>query len=595
MGRRTQSSSVNRSKRSALASLTGMLLMLAGSSAGQTPSPNGVVPTLVNFAGALSDSNGKPLTGAQGVIFCLYHDQQGGSPLWMETQNVQADNRGRYSVVLGSATSRGLPAELFASGEARWLGVQAQGQAEQPRVMLLAVPYALKAGDAQTVGGLPPSAFVLATPAAGSTGSNSGSVEAAGSAGPNVGGSGTAGYLAAWADNKGDLGNSIISQSGLGSNAKIGINEKNPIFTLDLNGQELVRGLFEMATTNYANKNQGYTSNPINLESSAFNSSTNKYTLNHFQWQAEPTGNNTNMPGATLNLLYGTDPAAPTETGLSLNGKGLFTFATGQTFPGTGTVTSVGLSAPSSDFTVSGSPIKKSGTLGLNWTIAPTNTNIANAIVKRDNAGGFVAGTVTASVVNGLAPFGDGLYGESDGSATGDNGVEGVTYAGPGSGVVGLNQSSNGGIGVYANGGTGSGGIGVYGTGNIGVQGDGSSYGFVTNSNVQQSRTAGGWVKALVNLQGVNAPYTITACFNSTLAGAAATTPPCGFNLTENSPGNFDIDFGFVVGDRFTAVTLLYSDQLCTMYTAVSGTFGNFLCSTGPGDSTPFQAHIVIF
>jgi len=31
--------------------------------------------------------------------------------------------------------------------------------------MLFSVPYALKAGDAATVGGLPPSAFVLAAPA----------------------------------------------------------------------------------------------------------------------------------------------------------------------------------------------------------------------------------------------------------------------------------------------------------------------------------------------------------------------------------------------------------------------------------------------
>jgi hypothetical protein len=36
-------------------------------------------------------------------------------------------------------------------------------------VMLLSVPYALKAADAATVGGLPPSAFVLATPAANSS------------------------------------------------------------------------------------------------------------------------------------------------------------------------------------------------------------------------------------------------------------------------------------------------------------------------------------------------------------------------------------------------------------------------------------------
>jgi hypothetical protein len=54
--------------------------------------------------------------------------------------------------------------ELFASGEPRWLGAQVQlpGEVEQPRVLLVSVPYALKALDSETLGGLPPSAFVLA-------------------------------------------------------------------------------------------------------------------------------------------------------------------------------------------------------------------------------------------------------------------------------------------------------------------------------------------------------------------------------------------------------------------------------------------------
>jgi hypothetical protein len=37
-------------------------------------------------------------------------------------------------------------------GEARWLGVETQGQAEPPQVLLRRVPHALKAGDAQTGG-----------------------------------------------------------------------------------------------------------------------------------------------------------------------------------------------------------------------------------------------------------------------------------------------------------------------------------------------------------------------------------------------------------------------------------------------------------
>jgi hypothetical protein len=53
-------------------------------------------------------------------------------------------------------------------GEARWLGVSPKGQIEQQRVMLLSAPFARPAGDAGTVGGLPPSAVVRATRVPGS-------------------------------------------------------------------------------------------------------------------------------------------------------------------------------------------------------------------------------------------------------------------------------------------------------------------------------------------------------------------------------------------------------------------------------------------
>src|SRR5208337_928883 len=110
-----------------------------------TTSSTAVVPPLVSFNGVLTDVNGKPLTSVAGVTFALYKDSQGGAPLWLETQNVYPDKAGHYTVLLGSTTSTGLPSDLFVAGEARWLGVQAQGQAEQPRVSLLSVPYALKA------------------------------------------------------------------------------------------------------------------------------------------------------------------------------------------------------------------------------------------------------------------------------------------------------------------------------------------------------------------------------------------------------------------------------------------------------------------
>src|SRR5579872_2250026 len=128
-----------------------------------------VVPRLVNFSARAVDAEGKPVSGIAAVTFTIYKAQYEEAPLWMETQNVQPDAKGNYSVQLGATRPEGLPLDLFTSGEARWLGVRVNGGEEQSRVLLLSVPYALKAADAQTLGGLPPSAFVLAAPMGAST------------------------------------------------------------------------------------------------------------------------------------------------------------------------------------------------------------------------------------------------------------------------------------------------------------------------------------------------------------------------------------------------------------------------------------------
>ena len=44
---------------------------------------------------------------------------------------MRPDENGYYSVLLGSETATGVPMELFASGEARWLGIQVERQPEQ--------------------------------------------------------------------------------------------------------------------------------------------------------------------------------------------------------------------------------------------------------------------------------------------------------------------------------------------------------------------------------------------------------------------------------------------------------------------------------
>jgi trimeric autotransporter adhesin len=195
---------------------------------------NAVVPPLVKFSGTLNDVSGKPISGVIGVTFALYKDEQGGAPLWLETQNVSADKSGHYTAMLGSTSSTGLPADIFVAGEARWLAVRPESQEEQARVLLLSVPYALKAGDAQTLGGLPASAFVQANPAAKSGAAipgASGSQTKTAVTEATITGTGKTSYIPLW-NNPTTLGASLFFQTG----GKVGLNTTTPSAMLSVNG-----------------------------------------------------------------------------------------------------------------------------------------------------------------------------------------------------------------------------------------------------------------------------------------------------------------------------------------------------------------------
>ena len=124
------------------------------------------VPRYVRFSSTLKNAAGAPRTGVLAVRFVLYEDSTQGTPLWQEVQNVQIDQAGHYEVMLGATGSDGIPMELFTTGEPRWLGVQVllPGTEEEPRVLMVSVPYALEAADAQTLGGFPAAAFARAAP-----------------------------------------------------------------------------------------------------------------------------------------------------------------------------------------------------------------------------------------------------------------------------------------------------------------------------------------------------------------------------------------------------------------------------------------------
>jgi trimeric autotransporter adhesin len=209
-------------------------------------SPSADVPKLVKFSGTAIDESGKPVSGVVGVTFSLYKDQLGGAPLWVETQNVQADANGHYTAMLGANTSDGVSLEIFSSAEAHWVGTQISGQREQPRVLLLSVPYALKAADAETLGGLPASAFVHAAPNAAGSVAGAKASPSAPSTAPAAGvtGKGTKNFIPIWTGAT-TLGNSVIYETG----GQVGVGTKAPGAEVDSVGTGVaVRGTSSGAT-----------------------------------------------------------------------------------------------------------------------------------------------------------------------------------------------------------------------------------------------------------------------------------------------------------------------------------------------------------
>jgi hypothetical protein len=413
--------------------------LTSAQTAAEAPS---ALPHLVRFASSVKDLSGNPLTGVVGITFALYSQPTGGAALWLETPNITADSNGRYVALLGSTKPEGLPTDLFTSEQARWVGVQVSGQAERPRVLLVSAPYALKSGDAETLGGLPPSAFVLAngsqaaaSAAKGATGPPAPGVQknTHPPASPNVTGVGVVDYIPMW-NTTSDIIDSILFQK----SSQIGVNTTTPAALLDVNGKGDIRDTLTLFPKS--------TDSTLAISGTAFKvDQTGKMTFiagQTFPGAGTITGITTASGsglsgGGTTGTLSLKVPSAgitnamlaSSKTTLNANTAGGITtpgaMSLGSTYTiglktcsvnqilqfigtawacatlgtGTGTVTSVGLTAPSTDFTVSGSPVTTSGTLKFAWSVAPTSSDTANAIVKRDGSGNFLASTITAADV----------------------------------------------------------------------------------------------------------------------------------------------------------------------------------------------------
>jgi hypothetical protein len=432
------------------------------------------VPRLIRISGSIRDEAGNPRSGNVGVTFTLYNDEGGQLAVWQESQNVKLDASGRYSALLGASNEAGLPLAIFSAGQARWLGVRPEGQAEQPRILFLSVAYALKAADTDMLGGRPASAYALAgsqnSQAESSTAqtgaASSGIVVASSGSGslpllvsPQTAcsaitsdGTATANQVTKFTTAC-NIENSAIYESG----GNVGIGTTSPGGVLDVNGAAVVRGSLSLlsgtvlAPVSTATTSTGYASTPLDMEASVYNSSTSAVVDYLYRWQTGVVGNDTGSPGGVLNLLYGV-PGGVIPTGFSIAHNGIITFASGQTFPGaTGTVTSVATGAG-----LTGGPITASGTISIP-SAGVTNAMLANNSITVTagsglSGGGTVALGGTVTITNASPSLG----GTVTSVATG-TGLSGGPITG--SGTLSLNTTYTDGRYLQLAGGTLTGGL----------------------------------------------------------------------------------------------------------------------------------------
>ena len=279
-------------RRSALALIA---TLLVGPAFAQSPSPATSVPRVVRLDGHLPPANGVPPAAIEAVTLAIYASQTDDTPLWSETQEVHVDAQGRYTVFLGASTAEGIPASVLSS-EARWLGIRSArpGEAEQPRVPMTSVPYALRASDADTLGGLPASAFSRAptvTGASGVAGATAGDTVTRATAQLTAGTTGRIGKFVSSVD----LGDSVMTES----NGRIGVNATTPLDVVHSRFTDATGSITGLAVQNLSNSSSAYSGMLFydhlgNLgQFQGFNNATKEYRINNI------------ATGGTINFMIG--------------------------------------------------------------------------------------------------------------------------------------------------------------------------------------------------------------------------------------------------------------------------------------------------
>jgi hypothetical protein len=247
--------------------------------------PSASVPHLITVSGVFRPADGQPPAPVETATLSIYADQEGGTPLWQETQSVALDERGRYTLVLGATLTDGIPAAVFASG-AQWLSTRftRAGEVDGPRVRITSVPYALRASDAETLGGHPASDYLRA-PAAGTSdvsASATTSTQQSAVAAPEAVLPGTTNYLAKYVSGT-DVGNSTVYETG----GQVGLGTTVPLDALHVvfnNPFGSATGLAVQNLGSTATSYSGmlfYDQNGALGQFQGFNNSTHEYRINN--------------------------------------------------------------------------------------------------------------------------------------------------------------------------------------------------------------------------------------------------------------------------------------------------------------------------
>jgi len=364
------------------------------------------VPRVIRITGSFAPVIGVPFAPVEIVTLSVYASETGGAPLWQETQQITIDGGGQYNVLLGAATAEGVPLEIFASGDALWLAVRIErfGAGEPPRARLTSVPYALRASDAETLGGRPASDYSLATGAVRKEALAGGSASVAAPPGTsaNLVQTGTDNFLAKYLNMGADVGNSAVYEAA----GKVGLGTMAPLDTLHVRFNSPGGAFTGYAVQNTALSATAYSGMLFYDNAGAlaqfqgFNNNTHEYRINNIA-----SGGTINfMIGSASKFLVGNNGDISIQANLLKSGaRYLYTAGDESLFLGTNAGSLTSTSSHNTGVGIRALTQVTSGAANtaVGWQALSLNTTgFTNTAVGRSALGGNQGGSDNAALGN---------------------------------------------------------------------------------------------------------------------------------------------------------------------------------------------------